>query len=115
MQRILYSLNLLTVLRPHMLPIHQHTRRPKHTSHMHQRIVNPNTLMRARTKHKEALRVLPCDAIGVEPSFWEELLRLGVNLGVVERGVEGGDDHASGGDGVGGGDGEGFGGFVGYL
>lgn len=88
------DLDLFTLGRLGVLPIHEHRGRANHGRHVHVDIVLPDAAVRAGAKHEPVLRVLVVvvDA-SRHPSLGHELFRVGVHLFVVERVPERRDEH----------------------
>ena len=110
-----HSLNLLTQRRNIVHEIHHHSRRSQRKRNIHIRILQPKTPVRARAVHQIVLGVGIGFPIGIQPPLGDKFIRVLVDLGIVQGGVERGDDHAVDRDGVIGRDRVRFGAFVGDL
>lgn len=93
------DLNILTLHRNPMHPIHAHTRLPNHPNQIRLRICLAQTIMRACSKDQPILTLT--FRISRHPPLWVKRIRLRISFRVVERGPAGGDNHAAFGTGIG--------------
>lgn len=98
-----------------MVPVHQYSSGTHDSRKMHHGILDADAAMRTGAKDKVVARSLVRGALRVQPALGKELGGLGVDLGIMERGVERRDDHGASRNGVVIGDGERLQGLVGNL
>jgi hypothetical protein len=78
-----------------MFPLCQFACQGEYDGNIHDRILEPNALVRTATEDEVVLRILVCGGFWVKPTFREESIRIGEDFGVMQCVVEGWYDHAA--------------------
>lgn len=91
-------LDFIALGRQMMLPVGKHAGGGKDESNIHLRVLNTDTFVGTTAKYEIVLRVGIGRVVGIEPPFGDQAVMIGVHFGVVQRVVEGWDQHTAGRD-----------------
>lgn len=114
-EHLMYSLDLFTQGGLAVLPVPHGGGMSDDEGDIHHCVLNTDAPVGSASEDEVVSGVGLSRTVWIQPTGGVELFRVAVDLGILERVVEGRDDHAVGRNGVIIGDGEGAGSFIGNL